>query len=128
MLSKTKIFFAFYHYSGKADLGKGYWHPKRKSGVPIQFSEIIKLQLSIRCLYFSAFLNFFSEKSMVTPIFFLDSNKSLLRTDSFDSHKLRQKYCCIAGHHPLNQDNMSNTSLVSCYLLRSTVICHQLSK
>ena len=29
---------------GKADLGKGYWNPRRKLGVTMHFSEIIKLQ------------------------------------------------------------------------------------
>ena len=35
---------AVYDYSGKADLSKGYWSPKRKLGVTTHFSEIIKQQ------------------------------------------------------------------------------------
>ena len=29
---KKDIFCAVYNYAGKADLGKGYWNPKRKLG------------------------------------------------------------------------------------------------
>ena len=31
------------------DLSKGYWNPKRKLGVTIHFSEIIKLQFGKKC-------------------------------------------------------------------------------
>ena len=41
---KTEIFCPVYNYVGKADLGKGYWNPKRKLGVTIHSLEIIKLQ------------------------------------------------------------------------------------
>ena len=47
---------------GKADLGKGYWIVKRKLGVTMHFSEIIKLQFGENIpyivLYFAAFLNY----------------------------------------------------------------------
>ena len=58
-LLKQRYFCAVYNYAGKADLGKGYWNPKRKLGVTMHFSEIIKLQFgknSIRCLVFWRFL------------------------------------------------------------------------
>ena len=42
--TNTKVFCAVYDYAGKADLSKAYWNPKRKLGVTIHFSEIIKLQ------------------------------------------------------------------------------------
>ena len=32
--AKTEI---FYDYAGKADLGKGYWNPKRKLGVTTHY-------------------------------------------------------------------------------------------
>ena len=37
-----KYFCAVYDYAGKADLSKAYWNPKRKLGVTMHFSEIIK--------------------------------------------------------------------------------------
>ena len=57
--AKTEYFCAVYNHAGKADLGKGYWNPKRKSGVTSHFSEIIKLQFAEKrpyiALYFGAF-------------------------------------------------------------------------
>ena len=48
-----------YNYVGKADLGIGYWNLKRKLGVTMHFSEIIKLQFGKKVpynvLYFGAF-------------------------------------------------------------------------
>ena len=41
--AKTDIFCAVYNYTGKADLGKGCWNPKKKLVVTTHFSEIIKL-------------------------------------------------------------------------------------
>ena len=37
-----KYFCAVYDYARKADLSKAYWNPKRKLGVTMHFSEIIK--------------------------------------------------------------------------------------
>ena len=42
----TEVFCAVYDYVGKAALSKGYWNRKRKLGVTMHFSEIIK-QLTI---------------------------------------------------------------------------------
>ena len=47
--AKTEIYCAVYNYAGKADLGKGYWNPKRKLGIITHFSEIIKLQFEKKC-------------------------------------------------------------------------------
>ena len=62
---------------GKADLGKGYWIVKRKLGVTMHFSEIIKLQfgkkIAIHCFVFCCFfelsLLIFKKIYMVTPNF-----------------------------------------------------------
>ena len=40
-----------YNYAGKVDLLKGYWNPKRKLGVTMQFSEKIKLQFGKKMPY-----------------------------------------------------------------------------
>ena len=37
-----KYFCVVYNYAGKADLSKAYWNSKRKLGVAMHFSEIIK--------------------------------------------------------------------------------------
>ena len=54
-----KYFCAVYDYVGKADLSKSWWNPKRKLGVTMHFSEIIKLQFGKKppytALYFTAF-------------------------------------------------------------------------
>ena len=44
--TNTEFFSAVYKYdyAGKADLSKGYWNPKRKLGVTVHFSKIIKQQ------------------------------------------------------------------------------------
>ena len=39
-----KYFCAVYDFAAKADLSKGHWYPKRKFGVTMHFSEIIKQQ------------------------------------------------------------------------------------
>ena len=53
----TMLFCAVYEYSSveKAELSKGYQNPKRKLGVIMHFSEIIKLKFGkkmsyIRCI------------------------------------------------------------------------------
>ena len=73
---KTEIFCVVYNYSGKADLGKGYWNLKRKLGGSHAFSEIIKLQFGKifhTLLYFHTFQNYccliISKKCMVTSNF-----------------------------------------------------------
>ena len=51
--AKADIFFrSLYNCSGKADLGKGYWNPKRKLGVAKHFSEIQCNFLSFKALQF----------------------------------------------------------------------------
>ena len=40
----SKYFCAVFDYAGKADLSKGYLNPKRKLGVTMHFSEIIKFK------------------------------------------------------------------------------------
>ena len=56
---KQRYFCAVFKYAGKADLDKGYWDTKRKLGVTMHFSEIIKLQFGKKtpyiALYFTAF-------------------------------------------------------------------------
>ena len=46
--AKTEIFLRV--YAGKADLGKGCWNPKRKFGLAMYFSGIIKLQFGKKFL------------------------------------------------------------------------------
>ena len=41
---KINSFCAVYNYAEKAGLGKRYWHPRRKVGVAMHFSETIKLK------------------------------------------------------------------------------------
>ena len=61
----------------KAELSKSSWYPKRKLGVTMHFSEIIKLQFGKKipyiALYFTAFWNIcpliISKKCVVTPNF-----------------------------------------------------------
>ena len=45
----ARYFCAVYKYAGKVDLDKGYWNPRRKLGVTMHFSEIIKLQFGKNC-------------------------------------------------------------------------------
>ena len=40
---QPRYFCAVYNFAGKADLGRGYWNPKRKLGVTTYFSEKITL-------------------------------------------------------------------------------------
>ena len=41
VLTNTEVFLlGLYDYAGKADLSKGYWNPKRKLGVTMDFLEI----------------------------------------------------------------------------------------
>ena len=58
--AKTKYFCPAFHYMGKAGLGKNYWNLKRKLGVTVHFSEIIKFQFGKNSkvnivLYFNTF-------------------------------------------------------------------------
>ena len=57
--AKTHIFCATYNCVGKADIGKGFWNPKRKLGLTMHFSEIIELQFGKKfhyiVLYFGTF-------------------------------------------------------------------------
>ena len=39
-----EYFCAVYDYAGKADFSKDYWNPRRKLGVTMHFTEIIKQQ------------------------------------------------------------------------------------
>ena len=43
-MAMRNIFFVVYNYAGKPGLGKSYWHPRRKVGVAMHFSETIKVQ------------------------------------------------------------------------------------
>ena len=38
-LLKQRYFCAVYNYAGKADLGRGYWYPRRKVGVAMHFQR-----------------------------------------------------------------------------------------
>ena len=54
--AETKHFTVIYNYAGKAGLGKSYWNPKRKLGVAMHFSEVIKFQFGktfhVHCFLF----------------------------------------------------------------------------
>ena len=81
-------FCAVLNYAEKAELSKCSWYPKRKLGVTMRFSEIIKLQFEkkktnkpIHCFVFYCFFRiiFLSLKNAwFPPIFFLDFNSSCL--------------------------------------------------
>ena len=69
-------FCAVSNYAEKAELSKCSWYPKRKFGVTMHFSEIIKLQfwkkMPYIALYFTVFLVehfIISKKCVVTPNF-----------------------------------------------------------
>ena len=47
--AKTELFLRALHLRGKTDLSKGYWYRKRKLGLTIHFSEIMKLQFGKKC-------------------------------------------------------------------------------
>ena len=72
MLTNTVTFLRGLKLSREVDLiiTKYSWYPKRKLGVTMHFSEIIKLQL-----YFKAFYKYYSpiiKNALLPPIFFLD--------------------------------------------------------
>ena len=53
VLAKTFRYFAcFYNYVEKADLGKGYWNPKRKLGVATHFFSFNLGKNSMHCFVF----------------------------------------------------------------------------
>ena len=70
------------NYAEKAELSKCSWYPQRKLGVTMHFSEIINLQFGKKmpyiALYFAVFFCclIISEKCVVTPIFFLDFDRT----------------------------------------------------
>ena len=70
---KTEIFCTVYNYTAKADLVKGYWNLKRKLGVTMHFSKIIKLQfvkkMSIYTLFCIWCFLIFSKKKRGYPQF-----------------------------------------------------------
>ena len=57
--TNTNNFCVVYDYSGKANIRKGCWNPKRKLGVTTYFSEIINLKFEKKMphivLYFKVF-------------------------------------------------------------------------
>ena len=57
--TNTNNFCVVYDYSGKANIRKGCWNPKRKLGVTTHFSEIINLKFEKKMpnivLYFKGF-------------------------------------------------------------------------
>ena len=58
-LSIQGYFCAVQNYAEKAELCKCFWYPKRKLGLTMHFSEIIKLQFgknTIRCFVIQSFL------------------------------------------------------------------------
>ena len=82
MLTNAGIFLRGLNYAEKVDLSKYYWYPKRKLGVTMHYSEIIKLQFDKKrhtwlCIL-KLFTNIVHELSLknawLPPIFFFDFN------------------------------------------------------
>ena len=51
LAGKINSFCSVYNYADKACLGKSYWHPRRKVGVAMHFSETIKLKFGEKIPY-----------------------------------------------------------------------------
>ena len=60
VLISTGIFLTIQNYAEKTELSKCSWYPKRKLGVTIHFSEIIKLQFGKECHTLLCILNVFT--------------------------------------------------------------------
>ena len=77
-----EYFCAVLNYTEKAELSKCFWYPKRKLGVTMHISEIIKLQfkkkshtlLYILALFRDVIAQLSLKNTWLPPIFFLDSN------------------------------------------------------
>ena len=84
MLTNTGIFLRGLNYPEKVDLSKYSWYSKRKLGVTMHFSEIIKLQFEKDChtllCILKLFTNIIHELSLknawLPPIFSLDFNNT----------------------------------------------------
>ena len=84
MLTNTGILLRGLNYPEKVDLSKYSWYPKRKLGVTMHFSEIVKLQFekerhTLLCIL-KLFTNIIHELSLknacLPPIFFFDFNNT----------------------------------------------------
>ena len=81
---------------GKADLGKGYWNPKRKLGGNHAFLEIIKQQLFSKVVKYKEMCGvsfqieaFLALKNAWLPLIFYLDTKSTCKV-LFSTHSLKQ--------------------------------------